>query len=301
LNKRPVLEEYLQERVSAAVDFFNTKMNNLMETLRQSPATTDSKLHASDYNDSIRMIFSNIAQKSFLMKGLKMKFTVEDYFILKNTFTLPDFNVNAYAKNATNKPLVTRQPRLYYDLMNLRNKLCEPHDLPIYLVAGSKTLNEMSDFLPQNEKELLQINGFGPAKVEKYGPAFLDVILAYCKEHKLQSLMHEKTAAKKERGEKKAVGETMRTSLALYNQGKTIDEIAFTRNLNQTTIVGHLERFIISGELEINDFITPDKREKASDLIRKGSDTGSIYEMLSSFLNYTEVKMYMAWLRSGKK
>ena len=301
LNKRPVSEEYLQERVAAAVDFFNTKMNNLMETLRQSPATTDSKLHASDYNDSIRMIFSNIAQKSFLMKGLKLKFTVENFFILKNTFILPDFNVNAYAKNATNKPLVTRQPKLYYDLMNLRNKLCEPHDLPIYLVAGSKTLNEMSDFLPQNEKELLQINGFGPAKVEKYGPAFLDVILAYCKEHKLQSLMHEKTTAKKERGEKKQVGETMRTSLAMYNEGKTIDEIAFTRNLNQNTIVGHLERFIISGELEINDFITPDKREKASDLIRKGSETGSIYEMLSSFLNYTEVKMYMAWLRSGKK
>src|ERR1035437_1568891 len=125
LGLRPVVEEHLQERLSAAVDFFNTKMNNLLETLRQSPATTDSKLHASDYNDSIRMIFSNIAQKSFLMKGLKQKFTVEDFFILKNTFTLPDFNVNAYAKNASNVPLVTRQPKLYYDLMNLRNKSCE--------------------------------------------------------------------------------------------------------------------------------------------------------------------------------
>jgi len=301
LDNRPVVEEYLQERLSAAVDFFSTKINNLQETLRQSPATTDSKLHASDYNDGIRMIFSNIAQKSFLLKGLKQRFTVEDYFILKNTFTLPDFNVNAYAKNATNKPLETRQPKLYFDLMKLRNKLCEPHDIPIYLVAGSKTLNEMSDYLPQNEKELLQINGFGPAKVEKYGSAFLDVILAYCKEHKLQSLMHEKTTAKKEKGEKKPVGETMRISMAMYNQKMTIEEIALSRNLNQTTIIGHLERYIISGELDINEFITPEKREKASELIRKGTDTGSIFEMLSAFLNYTEVKMYMAWLRSGKK
>ena len=159
----------------------------------------------------------------------------------------------------------------------------------------------MSNYLPQNEKELLQINGFGPAKVEKYGQAFLDVILAYSKEHKLQSLMHEKTTTKRERGEKKPVGETMRASLAMYNQGKTVDEIAFTRNLNQTTIIGHLEKYIISGELDINEFITPEKREKASDMIRKGAETGSIYEMLSAFLNYTEVKMYMAWLRSGKK
>ena len=300
LENRPVSEEYLQERLAAAIDFFSIKMNNLLETLRQSPATTDSKLHASDYNDGIKMVFSNIAQKSFLMKGLKQKFTVEDFFVLKNTFTVPDFTVNAYARNASTKPLETRQPKLYYELMQLRNKLCEPHDIPIYLVAGSKTLNEMSDYLPQNVKELLLINGFGPAKVEKYGPAFLDLIMAYCKENNLQSLMHEKVSAKKEKGEKKPVGETMRTSLTMYNLGKSIDEIAFTRNLSQTTIISHLEKFIVSRELDINEFITPEKREKASDLIRKGSDTGSIYDMLSTFLDYTEVKMYMALLRSAK-
>jgi len=93
----------------------------------------------------------------------------------------------------------------------------------------------------------------------------------------------------------------MRISLAMYKEGKTIDEIAFTRNLNMTTIVTHLERYVISGELDINDFISAEKREKASELIRKGTETGSIYEMLSVFLNYTEVKMFMAWLRSGKK
>ena len=112
--------------------------------------------------------------------------------------------------------------------------------------------------------------------------------------------MHEKVSTKKEKGEKKPVGETMRTSLTMYNLGKNIDEIAFTRNLSQTTVISHLEKFIVSRELDINEFITPEKREKASDLIRKGNDTGSIYEMLSTFLNYTEVKMYMAWLRSAK-
>jgi len=301
LNQRPVEEEHLQSRIAAATDFFSEKILVLLETLRQSPATTDSKIHASDYNDSIRMLFSNISQKIFLMKGMKLKFSVEDFFVLKNTFTVPDFNVNAYAKSGTSKPLETRQPELYRRLMHLRNQLCEPLDLPIYLVAGSKTLNEMSDFLPQTEKELLQINGFGPAKVDKYGRAFLDVILAYSKEHKLTSLMHEKISTKKEKGEKKPVGETMRTSLAMYKEGRTIEEIALTRNLNQSTIVGHLEKYVLSGELDINDFITAEKRKKAADLIKKGTETGSIYEMLSVFLNYTEVKMFMAWLRSGKQ
>jgi ribonuclease D len=268
--------------------------------LRQSPAVSDSRANASDYNDGLKMIFSNVAQKIFLMKGLKLKFTVEDYFILKNTFTVPDFNVNAYAKTSSRPKLTTRQPELYRQLTNLRNQICEPKDLPIYLVAGSQTLNEMSDFLPQNERELLQISGFGPAKVEKYGKQFLDVILSYCNEHKLQSLMHEKVITKKEKKEKKPVGETFRISLAMYKEGKSIDEIAKTRNLSSSTIVSHLERYIISGEIDINNFITAEKRELAAEMIRKGTDTGSIYEMLGTFLNYIEVKMFMAWLRGGK-
>ena len=185
--------------------------------------------------------------------------------------------------------------------MTVRNQLCEPRDLPIYLVAGSQTLNEMSDFLPHNEKELLLISGFGSAKVEKYGKAFLDVIQTYCKEHKLDSLMHEKQSTKRERKEKKPVGETFRTSLEQYKAGKSIEEIAFSRNLAKTTIISHLERYIVSGELNIEEFVSLDKRQKALELIKNGSETGSIFEMLNSFMNYTEVKMIMAWLRGGKK
>jgi len=301
LNERPVTEEYLQERLDAACNFYVEKAEVLMETFRQSPAVSDSRSNASDYNDGIRMMFSNIAQKSFLMKGLKHHFSVEDYFVLKNTFNVPEFSVNAYAKTSSKQKLISRQPELYRRLMHLRNQICEPRDLPIYLVAGSQTLNEMSDFLPQNERDLLQINGFGPAKVEKYGKLFLEVIQSYCKENNLQTLMHEKLSSKKEKKEKKPVGETFRISLAMYNEGKSIDEIAMTRNLNHSTILGHLERYIISGELDINDFISAEKRQTAAEIVRKGTETGSIYDMLGTFLNYVEVKMFMAWLRGGKK
>jgi cell fate (sporulation/competence/biofilm development) regulator YmcA (YheA/YmcA/DUF963 family) len=300
LQERPVEEEHLQSRITAAAEFFNDKMNNLIETLRQSPATTDSKQNASEYNDMIRMIFSNIAQKSFLMRGLKSKFTVEDYFILKNTFTLPDFTLNAYAKNSSNKPLETREPKLFNQLLHLRNKLCEPNDLPIYIVAGSKTLIEMSDYLPQNEKDLLHINGFGPAKVEKYGKAFLDIILAYCKENKLSSLMHEKEKGK-EKKEKKPVGETMRTSLSMYNQGMSIEDIATSRNLGVSTIATHLGKYIGTGELDINNFVTKEKRDKAVKVMENTAEIGSVYQMLGGIMTQPEISIFMAWLRSGRK
>lgn len=300
LDNQPVDEDYLYTRLAAAIEFFTTKIENLIETLRQSPATTDSRENARSYNDQIRNNFGFLSQKLYILKKLKHPFSVEDYFIVKNSFILPEFNVNAYAKTTSDKAITSRNQKLFFQLLNLRNKLCEPEDLPIYLVAGSKTLVELADYLPQNENDLLQISGFGLAKVEKYGSAFLEVILAYCREHDLKSLMHEKLQTKKAKKEKKPVGETIRISLSMYKDGKTIQEIAMERNLNVSTIVNHLERYVISGELNINDFISIEKRQTAVEIIRKGTETGSIYEMLSSFLNYTETKMLMAWLRSGK-
>ena len=301
LSQRPIQEEHLQSRITAAADFFAPKLYNLVETLRQSPATTDSKQNASEYNDFIRMIFSNVAQKSFLLKGLKLNFTVEDYFVLKNTFTVPDFTVNAYAKTTSNKPLETRQPKLFHKLLELRNKLCEPQDLPIYLVAGSKTLIEMSDFLPLTESELLQINGFGPAKVEKYGKVFLELISSYCKENNLKSLMTEKISTKKERGEKKPLGETMRTSLTMYEEGKTIDEIATSRNLAPTTIASHLSKYVESGQLNIDKFVSKEKRDVALKTMETTTEIGSVYQMLKEVLTPIESALFSAWLRSGRK
>lgn len=301
LDEKPVSEDHLQTRIGAAVDFFNSQMKNLAETLKQSPATTDSRNYASDYNDVIRMIFSNIAQKSFLMNGLKHKFTIEEYFVLKNTFTVPEFTVNAYSKTTSSKPLATRQPKLYHELLQLRNKFCESQDLPIYLVAGSATLTEMADYLPQNEKELLQINGFGPAKVEKYGKAFLDIILAFCKEHKLQSMMHEKAKTVKEKKEKKPVGETFRTSFTMYKEGKTIQEIATSRNLSPTTIASHLGKYVGNGELNIYNFVSIEKCEKAIEMIEKSEEIGSIFQMLKEVLDPIESAIFSAWLRGGKK
>ena len=304
LLAQPLNEDYLNERLTAAVDFFKTKTGNLMETLRQSPATTDSRENARDYNDQIRNHFGFLAQKLHILKGLKQPFTVEDYFILKNTFLLPDFNVNAYAKTTSGKSIVSRNQKLYYKLLILRNKICEPDDLPIYLVAGSKTLLEMADYLPQDDKELLLVNGFGPAKVEKYGSQFLEIIVAYSKENNLKSLMNEKKSGmkeKKEKKEKKAVGETYRISYDLYKSGKTIEEIAIERNFSTGTIASHLSRYINSGQLNINDFVSEEKRLKALKLLENTEELGSVYQMLGQLLNQTETSIFFAWIRNQKK
>ncbi len=48
--------------------------------------------------------------------------------------------------------------------------------MPPYVVFDNKTLTEMAYFLPIDEDGLLQINGVGIVKIEKYGARFLELL-----------------------------------------------------------------------------------------------------------------------------
>lgn len=306
-NAIEVDEEYLTERLQAASVFFGEKMEYLIETFRQSPANSDSRDNAREYNDQLRANFAFVAQKKHVFVHLKHPFTVEDYFSSKNTFVLPDFDVNAYAKTGKSKSVSSKNLKLYYELLTLRNEICEPRNLPIYIVAGSDTLLEMADYLPLTESDLLKIKGFGPAKVEKYGQLFLEVIQKYCKANNLQSAMHEKIVSKSSKKEKAEIqtkepkqrGDSHRATYELFKAGKTIHEIAAERNLALSTICSHLGRFIALGSLNINQFISNEKRDQALKIMET-VDEGSIYQTLGSILDAIETNFFLAWLRTQK-
>ncbi|MDO9634791.1 MAG: AAA family ATPase [Paludibacter sp.] len=196
-------EDFLSSRLDAAILFFAEKIKTLIETLKQSPATTDSRENAQSFNDGIKTLFGSISQRNHLLKNLQHPFAVETYFTLKNKFVMPEFTINAYSKVSSGKNFKVNHPHLYFKLIELRNKICEPEDTPIYLVASSKTIQEIADYLPLSEKELLQIHGFGKTKVEKFGKLFLDVITEYCLENNLTSRMYEKSVEEKPKRKKK--------------------------------------------------------------------------------------------------
>jgi len=58
-------------------------------------------------------------------------------------------------------------------LKSLRLHLARERGLPAYLIFNDATLLEMAVRKPKNEADLLQVPGVGPAKLEKYGDAFL--------------------------------------------------------------------------------------------------------------------------------
>jgi hypothetical protein len=308
----PIDEIKLQERITLAIDYFSAQLNTLSEELKQSPASTDSKINAKDYNDDFKTVFNSLEEKLHIFKNVREKFTVEQYYIAKNTLILPVFSVNAYAGSENQaKKTTAKYPALYYKLYDLRRKICDSANIPVFLVASTKGLAELATYLPYTLDEMKKLSGFGETNVAKFGQQFLDVVLEYCEKNSLESLMHEKITAQKgskkaKEKEKKEKAEkpqeepktpSKEITLALYQEGKTIEEIASERNLAVSTISSHLAEFI-GNEVDIDEFISEERRKEAQQILDdKTDETVSDYQTLKGKFSQIELAFFWAWKR----
>jgi ATP-dependent DNA helicase RecQ len=67
---------------------------------------------------------------------------------------------------------------LFDQLRTLRKQLADENGVPAYIVFSDATLKAMAELRPSSEMELLDVPGVGPAKLERYGAAFLERIAA---------------------------------------------------------------------------------------------------------------------------
>jgi len=62
---------------------------------------------------------------------------------------------------------------LFETLRALRFEIAQEHGVPPYVVFGDKTLKEMAAVRPQTKAQMLEVNGVGEVKFERYGAQFL--------------------------------------------------------------------------------------------------------------------------------
>lgn len=75
--------------------------------------------------------------------------------------------------------LNTRGLEFFEILRSLRMSIAREEGLPPYLVFSDKTLVDMCVRLPMNREEMMEVNGMGAFKYEKYGERFLGCILEH--------------------------------------------------------------------------------------------------------------------------
>ena len=145
-----------------------------------------------------------------------------------------------------------------------------------------------------------KISGVGDLKFDKYGADFLGEIKKYCIENSLTSRIDLKSPKRetRKRTKRDVLGkDTYHVSLDMFRDGKSIAVIAKERNLAVSTIENHLSRFIGTGEVSLDQFVSLEKVEPIRAAIIKFADSNAlspIKEYLGDEYSYGEIRAVMA-------
>jgi hypothetical protein len=118
--------------------------------------------------------------------------------------------------------------------------------------------------------------------------------------------LNQKTTTKEPKKKKAKVekGSTQRLSLQMMRSGKTIQEIALSRELKASTICSHLAGFIEQGELKLNEILSASITEKLETAMRDFPADKKLGETLSALSNQfaaDEIVLGFAWKKYNSK
>ncbi|MDU5840512.1 MAG: RecQ family ATP-dependent DNA helicase [Haemophilus parainfluenzae] len=89
-------------------------------------------------------------------------------------------SVNKIVHTSHKNTVANYDKDLFARLRFLRKQLADKENIPPYIVFNDATLQEMAQYMPTSNIEMLQINGVGAIKLERFGQPFMALI----REHK---------------------------------------------------------------------------------------------------------------------
>lgn len=89
--------------------------------------------------------------------------------------------ISKIAHNPQRQGVANYDKDLFARLRFLRKQIADKENIPPYIVFNDATLQEMAQYMPTSNIEMLQINGVGSIKLERFGQPFMALI----QEHKV--------------------------------------------------------------------------------------------------------------------
>ena len=300
MKEGPVIENNAaaQKRINDAANHFEPKFLAYQKTLQNHPLSTEHKETANIINEQLQQLALAIYSAVYYLQYCKQPFSVTTFLQHKLKFAQPKINITCYASGKKETITDVANTELYNSLKRWRDMKVEEENVAIYMVANQATLKEIATYLPLTKKDLLQITGFGKAKVDKYGDDIIDAVESYCSRNGIETNMAALPAKEKAQREKMAVTktDTKAISFNLFKEGKTLAEIAAERNLTVGTIESHFVPFIADGEIDINDLVNAKKQQAilSAVAIHGSLSHKTLIDNLPADISYGEIKMVLA-------
>lgn len=197
---------------------------------------------------------------------------------------------------------------LFERLRLLRKNLADEQEVPPYVIFSNATLNQMAEQQPTNRKDFAKLSGVGAKKLEQYADDFIAIILEHHLKYPPAELSESTTSRVKQESvtpkSKLSKTSTQRETLAMYENGLDIDEIARDRGLKLSTVWTHLVQLIEAGYAINCDHLVPPERQtviyEALDAIG-GDSLRNLFDHLREEYTYDEIKIIRAIWQNEKE
>ncbi|MBR2260620.1 MAG: AAA family ATPase [Paludibacteraceae bacterium] len=296
----------INERVQKGVDYFIEKCYSIIFPLYESCGTvsTDNKSIEKRLNELYAQLTMDINIKASTLIASKNGFDSIAYFKAKND-TLLSNNTQKEPQSKKDKTDSSdiQHPELFERLRIWRKGKAEEQKKPAYMILSQTALINLSNYLPTNDKELININGIGPKTAELYGKDIVEII-----EECIIQYDYKKSDIPIEPKKRNSTSDstqkikTKDVSLRLWKEGKSIEEIANAQNLATSTIQGHLVDHVVQGTLSLEALTTQKRLDVIKEFMKEhpNANKKEIFEGLNSQYSYPELKL-AEWQAKGEE
>ena len=295
----PENDKMLQERILKASAYFMAKLEDIFNSQFQNILTdTDNQVINKVITEDVNNLLKEAYIKIRCLKACEKGFSAITYIKTKADADI-DFKP-AGLKKQLKKEVVDYKnipnPELYSQLKHWRQSLANEMDVPVFMILPQKSLAKLLVLLPASKKELLKVKGIGKIKAAQFGDEILAIINDYCLEKGI-----EREVAEPEIKEivKPAKESTHSVSFRLFKEGKTIKEIAALQHFAESTIEGHLARYVATGDIDVYKLVDKKKADTISHFL-ENTQVASLSEAkmaLGAEVSYSELRFVLNYLK----
>jgi ATP-dependent DNA helicase RecQ len=178
-------------------------------------------------------------------------------------------------------------PALREFLREWRRQTATQQNVPAYVVMHDTTLDAICQILPRSREVLLRVPGIGERKAELYGQQILDALKKFREGARALATPEKKI---------KPADET----IALLEEGKSLDEIAQIRGRQRSTIVSMVSDLVERGVIPYRtSWVDQEKQKRIEEVCASiGLERlGPIKQALPPEFTFDEIRLVIAFLR----
>ncbi|WP_281513116.1 helix-turn-helix domain-containing protein [Bacteroides acidifaciens] len=314
----------LQERIRSGAGYFRKELEPVRALFDKTNMPLDNRELRKQLNERLQTLDDALCIKESLLDTVcTSTFTVSDYLKQKAKVMLSLEEDSSTSASSSRVPGEKRErkeraassrsgkvkvdvptdilhPELYRALAEWRTEKTREANVPAYVIMQQKALMGIVNLLPDTPAALEAIPYFGAKGVEKYGLEILGIVRKYMKENQvdrpevkeifISAKEHKKDKKKEEKKELKK--DTKIVSYEMFCQGMSIEEIAKARDLVTGTIAGHLEQYVRSGKIKVEQVVKAENLAKIRKYLEEHEYMGmfAIKAALGDDVSYADIK-----------